>query len=1074
MKTLYLQAIALACVTAAAAQSPPRIYQSATVSPDRIAFVFAGQIWEVPRAGGSARRISSAPDDHSYVVYSPDGSRIAFTRANALWVMPAGGGAARRLTWYPKSPFARAWTPAGDSVLFVAARDGDGNMRAFTVPSAGGPETMLKLNPVRFASYAPDGKRMALVGRSPFLGGVDRRYERGGMRDPILLVDPQTGRGPSIPTGNANAIFPMWLGDKIYFATDTLGSFNLAVYELGSRRTRLLTTWKSHGITDASAGGGAIVFVRAGRIHLFDVATEKITTPAIDIAADTTQLAPRQAPVVWTTQAVNAAPRADRVAIEARGDVLILDPRTGEVRNLTASPGAAERLPVPSPDGKLVAYFSDASGEYALHVRAVDGSGTVHTIALGNRPTYFRGISWSPDARRIAFSDQRLVLWLADVAAARATPVDSSRWIAQDLWQTSWSPDGRLLAYAKASPQGIRAVWLRDVESNQAWQVSSGGSDDVWPVIDPTGRWLYFGSSTNSGNAPARDVWGLLSDMYAQPFVSHVVMVAALRAGDVLPMLPYRAGPHPGAKQPAAGAVDPAGARGRIAPLGLPPRAVQQIWMTPNGSLLIQAAVWPATPAAGGASSEVLLVDPRTQQSPTVVAPNVRGAEVSSDGSTLVIMRGNQWTALVVGGDSIKIDLSQATVPVEPRAEWAQIYREAFRMMRDYFYDPAHHGADMTALERHYAAYLPGLTRRSDLNDLLYYAFGEVSISHLLVAGGDMPNASPPQERIGVLGADLTIANGMYRVDRIMRNGPYQLLNPLTRAPLDQPGVDVQEGDYLLAVDSVTVTADRPADFFFVGKAGRPTTLRVGPSPNGTGARDVMVVPSPGENGLRRANWAEANRREVERRSGGQVAYVHIDGWSQAGISEFYRVLNGSPQAKALIIDERWNGGGITPDAVIDALERKPWYAYLYRYGDDFAVPQHLIDGPKVLVTHESNFSAAETFALMFKERRAGTIVGRRTGGGGIGGALFYQRLVDGGRITIPNRASYNSRLGQWDIENYGVVPDVEVAITQEDAVAGRDPQLSAAIDVAMKALQDWRPTGKKRPAMPIHPPREK
>jgi tricorn protease len=298
-------------------------------------------------------------------------------------------------------------------------------------------------------------------------------------------------------------------------------------------------------------------------------------------------------------------------------------------------------------------------------------------------------------------------------------------------------------------------------------------------------------------------------------------------------------------------------------------------------------------------------------------------------------------------------------------------------------------------------------------------------------------------------------------------------MNTLTRAPLDQPGVNVKEGEYLLAVDSINVTADRPVDFFFVGKAGRATTIRVGPSADGAGARDVMVVPTAGENGLRRANWAESNRREVERRSGGQLAYVFIDGWNPAGLSELYRVLNGSPEAKGLIIDERWNGGGITPDAAIDALERRPWYGYLYRYGDGFTVPQHLIEGPKVLIVHEANYSAAETFALMFKERRVGTIVGRRTGGGGIGGALFYQRLVDGGRITIPNRASYNSRLGSWDIENYGVEPDVDVPLTQEDAIAGRDPQLSAAIDIALKALKDWQPAARKRPAMPAHPPRE-
>jgi tricorn protease len=495
--------------------------------------------------------------------------------------------------------------------------------------------------------------------------------------------------------------------------------------------------------------------------------------------------------------------------------------------------------------------------------------------------------------------------------------------------------------------------------------------------------------------------------------------------------------------------------------------------MTPNGSLILQAAKWPATPAVEDPSSEVLLVDPHSGKRPTVIADDVRSAEVSSDGSTLVIGRGSDWTLIRPGADSVKVDLSKATIQVEPRAEWRQLYHEAFRMMRDYFYDPAHHGVNMEALERHYADYVPHLVRRADLTDLLYYAFGEVSISHLGIGGGDTRNTSAPSDRVGVLGADYTIDRGRFRFARIMRNGPYQAMSSLARAPLDQPGAEVKEGEYLLAVDSVNVTADRPVDFFFVGKANRPTLIRVGPSADGRGAREIVVVPTVGENTLRRANWAEANRREVERRSGGQLAYVHIPSWSPAGLSEFYRVLNSSGAARGIIIDERWNGGGITPDAAVAALEREPWYAYLYRYGEGFTVPQHYIAGPKVLIAHENNYSAAETFALMFKERKVGTIVGRRTGGGGIGGALYYQRLIDGGRVIIPNRASYNSRLGQWDIENWGVEPDVDVPITQADAVAGRDPQLSTAIDVAMKAVAQTAARPLKRPAMPVHPPRD-
>ncbi|HET9441496.1 MAG TPA: hypothetical protein VFO52_15070, partial [Longimicrobiales bacterium] len=410
MKTFLLLALALIFPVAAYAQSAPRIYQSVSARADRIAFVLGGQIWDVSHTGGSARRISTAPGEHSHVVYSPDGKQLAFARANALWVMPADGGTERRLTWYPRTPFPRTWAPDGKTILFVSARDGDGNQRAITVPVAGGPETMLELNPVRFASYSPDGKRIAVVGRTAFLGGVDRRYSRGGQNDPISLIDPATGLGPSIPTGNTNAIFPMWIGDRVYFATDTLGSFNLAVYDTTTRRVRLLTQWRSHGITSAGSGGGAIAFVRDGRIHHFDIATEQISTPPIEIPADTAELVPKSVPAAAFVQFVNAAPRAERAAIEARGDIVLFDARTRAATNLTSTTGTAERQPVMSPDGKRVAYFSDGGGEYALHIRSVDGNGSARIITLGSKPTYFRGIMWSPDARRIVFSDQRLVL----------------------------------------------------------------------------------------------------------------------------------------------------------------------------------------------------------------------------------------------------------------------------------------------------------------------------------------------------------------------------------------------------------------------------------------------------------------------------------------------------------------------------------------------------------------------------------------------------------------------------------------------------------------------------------------
>jgi tricorn protease len=1073
-----LLSLSLAATLVHAQDGPePILYRDVTINATHVAFSYAGALWDVPRSGGTARRLSATAEDHATPLYSPDGSQLAFTRGMSVYVMPATGGEVRRLTWFPRMAFVRAWSPDSRTILFTSARDGDGNMRALTVPASGGPETLLPVHPVRFASFAPDGRRMAIVARTIFASGVDRRYYRGGMRDPIEIVDPRSGQSTAITRGAANVIFPMWVGGRIYFVNDSLGSFNLAVYDTATRRTRQLTNWRSYGITSASAGGGAVAFVRDGRLHIYDIATERLTTPPVIVPSDSSELAPRDVPVARFQNSLLPGPRGEWLAAESRGEVILVDAATGQGRNLSNAPASAEREPTLSPDGRSVAYFSDASGEYALHVRAADGSGSARVITLGDRPTYFRGIAWSPDARRVAFSDQRLVLWVADLSAGRASPVDSSRWIAQGLWQTHWAPDSRHLAYAKADHKGTRAVWIRDTQTGQAWQISRGGSDDRWPLFDPSGRWLYFASNSLAGLAPATDVWALLSSMQGEPLQQHRLMVTALRDGDVLPILPYGLGANPAAKQPAAGVLDLAHAADRVAMLSVPPRPVEEMWMSPAGALLVQVLAWGKTPFVDQRTSELLRVDvslPRAQ-SVVTLGENLRGVQVSSDGSAALLIKRDGWALLPATGaaaDAKAVDLSRATVRVEPRAEWRQIYAEAMRMMRDYFYDPAHHGVDMVTLERHFRNYLPNVKRRMELTDLLYYAFGEISVSHLGIGGGDMPRPNlPPPERIGVLGADIAIENGRYRLTRVLRNGEYQSENALTRAPLDQPGAVVRDGEYVFAIDSVPVTTDRPLETFLVGKAGRATVLRVGPTADGNGARDMTIVPAAGDNSLRRANWAAANRREVERRSNDRLAYVWIDGWSQDGVATLFRALSAYPNAEGLVVDERWNGGGITADAAVDALTREPLYEYMYRYGDGYSVPQHLIHGPKVLIIHEQNGSAAETFALMWKERNVGPVVGRATFGGGIGGALYYQPLVDGGRVTIPLRASFNSRLGEWGIENVGVEPDVRVPVTFADAVAGRDPQLQKAIDLALDALRTYRKPVTKRPAMPKHPP---
>jgi tricorn protease len=448
------------------------------------------------------------------------------------------------------------------------------------------------------------------------------------------------------------------------------------------------------------------------------------------------------------------------------------------------------------------------------------------------------------------------------------------------------------------------------------------------------------------------------------------------------------------------------------------------------------------------------------------------GFEVSRDGSRLIYAKAGSWFLVPADAapkaDDGRLDLKKMEVTVDPRAEWKQIYREAWRIMRDWFYEPNHHGQNLAELEAHFAEYLPNVTRRADLNVLMNRMLGHISVSHLGVGGGDMPQPAGPPARIGLLGADYEIANGRYRFKHIYRASNYSSPLGSAQAPLDAPGVSVREGEYLLAVDGQEIEASKSIYAYFNGKVNQVVKITVGPNPGSEGARQLAVFPIPNEAPLRTANWAEANRQRVEEASGGKLGYIYVENYGP-GIFNFIRGLVGYSDRPGIIIDQRYNGGGITSDYLIEWLQRKPLYYYTFREGDDIATPVNPGPRAKVLITNEQNFSAAETFAFMYKLAKVGPIVGARTGGGGIGPYAFTPRFIDGGNVQLPNRAAYNPDGTSWGIENVGVIPDYEVEIMPKDISSGRDPQLEKAIQVGLEEIKKNPSTTPKKPKYPVH-----
>ncbi|MCA1615371.1 MAG: PDZ domain-containing protein [Acidobacteria bacterium] len=1078
MSKALLAALALLLARGAGLAQPPppapMLLGRVSANRTHVAFFYAGDLWTVERAGGEARKLPApAGTSNNFPVYSPDGSQLAFSRLTGgnwdLYVAPAAGGEARRLTFHPANDYAQGWSPDGKSILFSSNRDVD--VRLYTVEAGGSPlPKELPLPKALAGALSPDGARVAY---SPYSGNPgDWRFYRGGSKGAIWIAQVRDGALEKLPPGDYNDYFPVWSGNKIYFVSDRNGIYNLYAHDLSTKRTTpALTNFAQYGIRWAGPAPGGVVFVRDGRIHLHDAAANQTRVVPVTAAPDAAELKPRTVNASRTIDWASPSHDGGRVAFSARGEVLILDADDGDVRNLTATTAAAERFPALSPDGKWLAYFSDESGEYLLHVRPADGAGAVKKISVEAKPTFYRELTWSPDSRRVAFADKRLALWVADVAAGTARQADRSTYSYQEELHPAWSPDGRWLAYSKHLKNRARTVYIYDAQTGQTRQVTDGVTHTESPVFDRGGRLLYFVSSPAAGTSEYG--WGVLAGVMARPLVTRRAHALVLRDGDPAPILPNNA-PNPDFKFEDSDApvrIDFEGLTSRVVDLPMQQRDFAQLLAGRAGQVFAVVNEWPKSPALGtNPARSIHLYDLSKPPKVERVVEEIGGYELSGDGRRLLYVKGNDWfvvaaTPDVKAGEG-KLDFKQMEVTVDPRAEWRQMYREAWRVMRDWFYDPNHHGQNLAALEKHYAEYLPSVARRGDLNGLMNMGLGHVSVSHMGTGGGDSPPAGPPA-RVGLLGADYEIAGNRYRFKRVYRAAHFHSAIGPAPAPLDRPGASAREGEYLIEVDGQNVDATRSVYSYFEGR-GAQIKIKVGPNPNGDGARTLSVFPLPNETPLRGANRAEANRRRVEQLSGGRLGYVFVQNWGPNTVDAI-RGLSGYSDRAGLIIDQRGNGGGITPDYLIEWLRRRPLYYYMFREGDDIPTPVNPGPAARVLIADDGNFSAAETFAFMWKLARLGPVVGTRTGGGGIGPYVFTPRFIDGGQIQLPNRAAYHPDGTSWGIENVGISPDVEVELTPRDFIAGRDPQLERAVQVALAEVAKNPVVRPKKPKYPIH-----
>ena len=1066
-----------------------RLLHQPDVSARYVAFAYAGDIWLVPRSGGDARRVTSSPTVESDPHFSPDGRWLAFTaeyggNPDVYVVSVDSGGTPRRLTWHPGPDMVRGWTPDGDSVVFVSTRTGvpDAEPKLWAVALTGGMPQPLPVPRAQAGEISPDGRYVAYQMVRPW--ETEERYYRGGQNQPIRVLDLTDDSMTEVPWTDSRDQQPVWLGRTIYFISDRDWINNVWAYDTGTRTLRQITHHRNYEVESVSAGAGMVAYEQAGDIHLYDPATGTDRTLDVRVTGDFPWAMPHAVDVSKDLIAPQLSPTGVRALFEARGDVFTVPVEKGTWRDLTRSSGVADRTPVWSPDGRRIAWFSDASGEYQLMVGDQDGVNPPRAYPL-EHPTYFYSPAWSPDGKKILFSDAETNLWVLDLATGRESHVDQDNytWPDRDL-APAWSPDSKWIAYTKRlMGSQFHAVFVYDVATDSTRQLTDGLSDVIDPAWDASGRYLLFLASTDF----ALNTGWLDMSSYDRP-VQRGVYLAVLSKSDSSPLLP-QSGDEPAdtgkaaadtggaaarrAHEPPAVRIDFDGFMQRVVALDVPSR--DYAGLEAGG-----AGEWFYLERVPHHADVLHRYDLKERKAIAFLPAVAEGYAISFDGKKLLYQRAqedgtptHQWAVVDATGPAPAADkgtlaTSDMRITIDPRAEWRQIFDEAWRIERDYLYVANMNGADWPAIKRKYAVFLPYVMHRADLTELLSWMQGELALGHSFVGGGDLPKADALPA--GLLGADLTVADGRYRIAKIYTGENW---NPDLRAPLSAPGVDVRAGDYILAVNGRNLAP--PESFYepFVGTVGKQTELRVNGRPTLEGSRLVTVVPIASEQALRTRDWIESNRRLVDSLSGGQLAYIYVPNTGEGGYASFNRYYFAQQEKHGAIIDERFNHGGSIADYMVDIMSR-PLHGYFnQRLGDRYnavTAPAAAIWGPKVMIINEMSGSGGDMFPYMFKQMRIGPLVGTRTWGGLVGWGGEPQ-LIDGGFISAPSTGFYDPS-GHWAVENQGVAPDIEVQQDPAARIAGRDPQLERAVAVAMQLLREHPVHLKGEPPAPdrVHP----
>jgi tricorn protease len=1023
-------------------------------SRTEIVFQYGGNLWLVPRGGGLATLLRTDVAVKREPRFSADGKTIAFLGAHdGIYTVPTRGGPVHRLTHLPGTTDLCGWTPDGnllfmtDAFSFVFDADDQARVRQLYVVSVNG--GLPRKLPLRFGANGAISRDGEWIAYTLYAEGLSehRKHYRGGFALDIWLLNLRNGESRPITNWAGTDTDPMWHGERVYFLSDAGPEKRRNIWFYDTRNSKRVQVthfqefdvkWPSMSVAVET---GEIAFINGADVYLLNLATEALTRVPIQIPASKLYVAEQHAVDVSSALAnPHFSDAAEEVVAEGRGDIWVI-PRTGQPRNLTSTNETAERDPSPSPDGKWIAFFSDTTGEYQLYVRPADGRGEARQLTHLEQGFRYAP-TWSPDSQWIAFYDSTGSLYLCSIANASVIKIDPDALRRQP--HLSWSPDSHWIAYARAAADNPRfaAIWIYNVNTGRARQVTSGWFDDSWPTFDAAGEYLFF--------VTARSTASIKFDKYdTDNFIYD--------AADILVAVPLHAEvPSPWEPRPEhtreSVKIELEGFENRAMLLNPGDRGAVSNLVSRRGRLM-----YALTPDKADPVIKVLDFDlGRKNKKPAVqtLALRVSEFQVSTDGQRLAFIRDGKLTVTDTSGTALNgFDTRQLSKTIDPRREWRQIFHDAWRIYRDFFYDAGMRGVDWRRMRDKYERLLPSVGDRDDLDYVIGEMAGELGSSHVFVF--HPPTTPESGEAIGMLGVDFEFVNGAYRIKRIYDSGPADTFG---RNPLRRGGDWVKEGDYLLAVNGKAMDPHKDPWAAFTGVAGKDVVLTVSSRPVlDDNARNVTARPSGGENFLRNRAWIEANRAYVESRSNGQVGYMYLATTEVYGSQEFTRQLNGQLGKRALIVDVRWNEGGYVPFHFVDVLARRTQYSFFQERRRPMGgrTPDYFIDGPITMLINGVSYSGGDMLPYFFRERGIGTLVGSRTMGGMVG-AGAHPSLIDGGVALVPFVAFYDFK-GQWAVEGTGVSPDVDVP--DGGVETRRDPQLEKAIAVTIARMRQFKYT---------------